>query len=271
VEGIRVGAAVRAVRLRRGLRQSDVARIAGVSQTTVSLVERGHLDSLTLARLRAVSRAVDIWLQFEPRWRGADLPRLLDERHATLVELVVADLRRHGWEVRVEYSFNVRGERGSVDVLGWLPDPRVLLIIEVKTQIVDVQEMLSAFDRKRRVVPAAVSTEPGWRPNLMGRLLVLPEETRVREAVARHAEVFAATLPSRNVEIKRWFRKPETAIAGIWFLRNSNGGNHVRGSGGVTRVRRRAGGQLRLGPRSGPERRTPSRASIAVGDPRTVS
>jgi transcriptional regulator with XRE-family HTH domain len=185
-----------------------VARIAGVSQTTVSLVERGHLESLTLARLRAVSRAVEIWLQFEPRWRGADLPRLLDQRHAALVELVVAELRRRGWEVRVEYSFNVRGERGSVDVLGWLPDLRVLLIIEVKTQIVDVQEMLSAFDRKRRVVPAAVSTELGWRPNLMGRMLVLPEETRVPEAVARHAGSSLRLFPRGMLRSNAGFESP---------------------------------------------------------------
>ena len=106
MEDIRVGSAVRAVRLRRGWRQSDVAALAGVSQTTVSLVERGHLESLTLATVRAVARALGIWLQLEPRWRGADLPRLLDERHAALVGLVVADLRRRGWEVRVEYSVN---------------------------------------------------------------------------------------------------------------------------------------------------------------------
>ncbi|MGD0018086.1 MAG: helix-turn-helix domain-containing protein [Candidatus Limnocylindrales bacterium] len=264
MEDIRVGAAVRAVRMRRGLRQSDVATIAGVSQTTVSLVERGHLESLTLASVRAVARAVDVWLQLEPRWRGADLPRLLDERHAELVGLVVAELRRRGWEVRVEYSFNVRGERGSVDVLGWLPALDVLLIVEVKTQIVDVQELLSTFDRKRRVVLASVSAELGWRPNLVGRLLVVPETTRVREAVARHSEIFAAALPSRNIGVRRWLREPAQAIAGIGFLRNSNDGNPARGRGGVSRARRPAGGKSLGGPRSSSGRRTPPWASAGV-------
>ena len=146
-----------------------------------------------------------------------------------------------------------------------------MLIVEVKTQIVDVQEMLSTFDRKRRVVPAAVSTGLGWRPNLMGWLLVLPEETRVRDAVARHAEVFAAAFPSRNVEIKRWFHDPATSIAGIWFLRYSNGGNLMRAGGGVSRVRRRSGGQLRLRPRSGAGHRTPSGLPVEVEDARTTS
>jgi len=255
VEDIRVGSAVRAVRLRRGWRQSDVAALAGVSQTTVSLVERGHLESLTLATVRAVARALEIWLQLEPRWRGADLPRLLDERHAALVGLVVADLRRRGWEVRVEYSFNLRGERGSVDVLAWLPSLQVLLIVEVKTQIVDVQELLSTFDRKRRVVPAAVSAELGWRPQTVGQVLVLPEETRVREAVARHDAIFAAALPSRNVDVRRWFREPTAALAGIWFLRNSNGGNGARGCGGATRVRKRVTSRPGVGSRSTSYRR----------------
>ncbi|MGA3030605.1 MAG: helix-turn-helix domain-containing protein [Candidatus Limnocylindrales bacterium] len=247
---MRVGAAIRAVRLRRGLRQSDVATLAGVSQSTVSLVERGHLESLTVASVRTVARALDIRLPFEAWWRGAELPRLLDERHASLVGAVVARLRHLGWEVRVEHSFNVRGERGSVDVVGWLGSQAALLIIEVKSQLVDVQELLSTFDRKRRVVPAAVAADFGWRPFVVGQVLVLPEETVVRTAVARHADVFAASLPARTVDVRRWCREPSQPLAGIWFLRDSNTSNRMRAGGGPRRVRRRASGEFRVGPRS---------------------
>ena len=250
MEDIRVGAAIRAVRLRRGLRQLDVALLAGVSQSTASLVERGHLAELTVGTLRAVGRAVDVWLQLEARWRGADLPRLIDERHAAVVEHVVADLVRLGWEVRVEYSFNVRGERGSVDVLAWLPASRTLLLIEVKTQVVDVQELLSTLDRKRRVVPVVVPGDLGWHPTAVGCLLVLPEETRARVAIARRAAVFASALPARNVQVRRWLRDPEGALAGIWFLRYSSASSARRGWGAPTRVRALGGGQLRACPRS---------------------
>jgi transcriptional regulator with XRE-family HTH domain len=250
VEDIRVGSSVRAVRLRRGLRQSDVAALAGVSQSTVSLVERGHLEGLTVASIRAVARAVDVHLPFEPRWRGEDLPRLMDERHAAMVGCVVGELQTLGWQVRVEHSFNWRGERGSVDVLAWHPNSRALLIVEVKTQIVDVQELLSTLDRKRRVVPSVVTGDLDWRPAFVGCLVALPEETRARAAIARHESVFSAALPSRNVSVRRWLRAPADPIAGSLFLRYSSGSNGRRALGPVTRVRRAGGGQLRASPRS---------------------
>ena len=191
-----------------------------------------------------------MWIQFEPRWRGAELPRLMDERHVGMVGLAVGELRRLGWEVRLEHSFNWRGERGSVDVLAWLPASRVLLIVEVKTQVVDVQELLSTLDRKRRVVPATVSGDLDWGPVAVGCVVVRPEETRTRAAIGRHAAVFAAALPSRNVEVRRWLRCPAGPVAGIWFLRYSNPSNGQRPWGTVTRVRRASGGQLRARPRS---------------------
>jgi len=195
MDDIRVGTVIRAVRMRRGLRQRDLAAAAGVSQSTVSLVERGRLTALTVSTVRAVASALDVWLPFEPRWRGAELPRLLDERHANVVGRVVEELRSRTWQVRVEYSFNWRGERGSVDVVAWLSGQRAILLVEVKTQLVDVQELLSTLDRKRRLVPGIVTGELGWRPVTVGSVVVLPEETRARSAISRHAPVFRP--PSR--------------------------------------------------------------------------
>jgi DNA-binding Xre family transcriptional regulator len=258
MDDIRVGSAIRAVRLRRGLRQCDVAAAAGLSQSTVSLVELGRFETLTLGTIRAVGRPLDVWIHFESRWGGAELPRLLDERHAILVGLVVTELRRRGWEVRVEYSFNVRGERGSVDVLAWLSSARALLLVEVKTQIVDVQELLSTIDRKRRVVPIAVHAELGWRADLIGRVLVLPDETRARAAVSRHGNVFSVALPRRTIDVRRWCRQPAQPLAGIWFLRTTHPGNRVRPGGGATRVRLPSGGQLRSRPRSSPASKPPT-------------
>jgi transcriptional regulator with XRE-family HTH domain len=116
MDDIRVGSIIRAVRLRRGLRQCDVAASAGVAQSMVSLVERGGLEETSLRIVRRVATAVGVSLPFDPRWRGAGLVRLMDARHAGIVDTVVQRLRELSWEVRTEHTFSVYGERGSIDV-----------------------------------------------------------------------------------------------------------------------------------------------------------
>jgi transcriptional regulator with XRE-family HTH domain len=74
---MQLGAAIRAVRVRRWLRQNDVARVAGVSQPTVSLVERGHWQRLSIETIRRIAAVLDIRLELVARWRGGDLDRLL--------------------------------------------------------------------------------------------------------------------------------------------------------------------------------------------------
>jgi transcriptional regulator with XRE-family HTH domain len=217
MDDVRVGLVIRAVRLRRGLRQSDVARTAGVAQTMVSLIERGGLEETSLRIVRRVAMAVGVSLPFDPRWRGADLARLMDARHARIVDLVVARLRDLGWEVRPERTFSVFGERGSIDVFAWLPASRALLIVEVKSEVADLQDLVSTLDRKRRLGPK-LAAELGWRPLVVGTVVVLPSEHRARSAVNRHSAIFDAAYPARTVEVRRWIRRPDRDLRGIWFL-----------------------------------------------------
>jgi len=70
-------------------------------------------------RLRTIERIAAVLgarLEVRLNWNGEGLDRLLDAAHADLVEKVVAALETSGWQTAVEISFNVRGERGSVDV-----------------------------------------------------------------------------------------------------------------------------------------------------------
>jgi len=76
----RLGSAVRLVRVRRGWRQVDLARRAGVGQPTISRIERGHFDSLSVAALRLVAAELDIRVDLIGRWRAGDLDRLLNAR-----------------------------------------------------------------------------------------------------------------------------------------------------------------------------------------------
>ena len=79
------------------------------------------------------------------RWRGGDLDRMVNARHAALHEAVALLFARHsGWTTAPEVSFSIYGERGAIDVLAWHAARRALLVVELKSEIVDVQGMLGA-------------------------------------------------------------------------------------------------------------------------------
>ena len=162
MDDARVGNLLRAVRRRRGWRQADVARAAGIPQTAVSRAERGQLERLTLSTTRRIAAALEVALPFDPRWRGGETARLLDEVHANLVERCATILRRAGWEVIIEFTFSVYGERGAVDIVAWHPGTRTLLIVEVKSVILDLQALISTLDRKVRLVPKLLAEQRGW-------------------------------------------------------------------------------------------------------------
>jgi transcriptional regulator with XRE-family HTH domain len=239
VEDLKIGAVVRSVRRRRGLRQRDVAALAGVSQWAVSQVERGQLELLRVRIVRRICAALEIRMSFDPRWRGGQLDRIADSRHAALVEEVVARLAPLGWEIVVEYTFSRYREQGAVDVLAWRDAERALLLVEVKTELDNLQSLLSVLDRKRRIVPGLVAVERGWRAAVLGTILVAPEGSTFRDGVARHQATFGAALPHRNVDVKRWIGQPVRAspLRGIWFLRASGPGILMEGRGGPSRIR----------------------------------
>ena len=145
------GGAIRAARIRRRLRQTEVAQRAGVSQSLVSLVERGHLDRLSLTALRRVAAVLDVRLDVSARWRGGELDRLVNARALRARRGRCTQFcGQPGWQLAPEVSFNVYGERGVIDVFAWHAVDRSLLAIELKTAIVDVQELVGTMDRKVR-------------------------------------------------------------------------------------------------------------------------
>jgi transcriptional regulator with XRE-family HTH domain len=114
----------RFLRIRRGWRQIDVADRAGVSQSQVSRIERGHLATVTIETLRRVAAVLDLRIDVVGRWRGGDLDRLLAAGHSALHEAVATRLRGlAGWAFASEVSFSIDGERGSSTSLPGTPPP----------------------------------------------------------------------------------------------------------------------------------------------------
>jgi transcriptional regulator with XRE-family HTH domain len=221
----RVGRVIREVRIRKAWRQRDLADAAGVSQGLISRIELGRFESLSLGKIRKVGEVLGITVGLDAWWRSGNIDRLVDRGHAALVDHVVATLSADGWVTRVEVTFNHFGERGAADVVAWHPRERILLIVEVKTRIGDIQAMASTFERKVRILPDAIRTAAGWRPRTVARLLVIAETHANRTVIRDHPATFDAIWPARTTETRRWLRRPSISgdermrgFGGVWFL-----------------------------------------------------
>lgn len=229
------------VRVRRGWRQTDVAAAAHISRATVSRLERGHLSTMPLDLIRAACAALDVRVELSPRWRGGELSRLADQGHAALGESVTRRLSGDGWTVRPEMSFSHFGERGSVDLLTWHSPTRTLLVVELKTILTDLQDLVSTVDRKVRL--AGWIAEPlGWQPLSVAALVVVAENRTNRRRVAAHRSLLGAAFPHDGRALAGWLRDPSRGFSEqprfLAFWPNALRGNARPPSGGRQRVRR---------------------------------
>jgi len=235
VDAVRVGRSIRALRVRQRLRQVDLGQRTGCSRSLLSKIEQGDVGTVDIGRLSAICQALGAELDVRVRWHGEGLDRLLDEAHARLVESVVRRLAALGWDCSVEVSFSEFGERGSVDVLGWHPGSRSLLVIEAKSTIPDAQATLMPLDRKARL-GRKIAVERGLDPLAVSRLLVVAESTTNRRRVEALDATFRSAFPDRGVAVTAWLRRPGGRISGLLFLPDSTRGGVGQARPAVRRV-----------------------------------
>jgi len=131
MDDVRIGNTLRVIRIRKNLRQADVARRARVSRQIVGRLESGAVGRYPLDTIRAVAAALGVRIDVRPRYQGAELDRITNAAHAELHESVAAFLGlQDDWVWLPEVSFAHYGERGVIDILAWHPATRSLLIID---------------------------------------------------------------------------------------------------------------------------------------------
>lgn len=225
MDDVRIGAAFRAVRLRHRWRQSDVAARAGVSQSLVSLLERGHLDRLSLATLRKVGQALDVRIVLYARWRGGELDRMLSLRHSMLAESVASSFAGlPAWMIAPEVSFSIYGERGVIDILAFHPPSGCLLVIELKSAIVDVNELVGTLDRKARLAPA-IARQRGWQAQHVSRWVIVARDKTNLRRIEAHRSMLRAALPDDGRLMRGWLAHPAGSQSALstWSLSNRSG------------------------------------------------
>ena len=125
------------------------------------------------------------------------MDRLLDEDHAATVGRTLAFLERHGWSANVEVTFAIYGDRGSIDVLATRRSDQAALVVEVKTRLMSVEELLRTLDRKVRLAAGIVHEREGWQPTIVGRMVAVADDSTNRRRVGRARPTWPGSLRCR--------------------------------------------------------------------------
>ena len=204
---------VRLLRRRHGWRQVDLAERSRTTRSLVSTLERGRVRQLRVSTVTQIAEAVGIPLGWDVGWRRTELAEMRDADHAALQNASKRFLDRSGWDVRAEVSFNRYGERGRVDLLAYHPVVRLILVVEIKTALVDAQELLGGLHAKQRLAPE-MAREFGWRAHDVVPAIIFANNTTIRRRVAAHASLFRG-FGLRGVHAMAWLRRPSGAPDGV--------------------------------------------------------
>lgn len=183
------------LRIRREWRQTDVAAKARISPAAIGRHENGIIGSP-----EALERHAGVFgLRVEIRLMGrsGQLVKLADEEHAAIVEYLAGWFRDAGFLVELEASFSEWGERGRIDLLAYDPATRTLVIVEVKTQVIDLQDTFGALNVKERLA-SAVAERRGWQTDRCVAALVLADTYQNRKVVRDHPSLFT-DWPARRL------------------------------------------------------------------------
>jgi transcriptional regulator with XRE-family HTH domain len=215
VDDQRVGSAFRAVRIRRGWTQAELAQRCAVSASLISLIERGHMDTLSLRMLRRIAGELEIRLDLHARMRTGDIDRILNAGHAAMHEALARYLGSlPDWLHAPEVSFAVFRDRGVIDILAFHPPIGALLVIELKTELVSLEDLLGTMDVRMRLAER-IGAERGWRPRTVSCWVVLADTTPNRRRTQTYAATLRSAFPSDGREMRRWMRRPSGALRAV--------------------------------------------------------
>jgi DNA-binding XRE family transcriptional regulator len=223
---VRLESTLKTLRRRKRWSQAALGRELGVSQQQVSRLEH-DVRKVRMGLLERWTTELGGYLHLEVRVSGERA--LTDAAHAALQNSMAAALRDFGWIVEPEVSFNHFGDRGRVDLLATHRARGILLVVEVKSRILDVQDILGRLDVKTRVA-RGLAAQLGWRVNAVVPMLVVREDRTSRRRVAEHDALFAR-FELRGRAARAWIRAtPPTIPRGILLFDGSPPPTQRRGA-----------------------------------------
>jgi transcriptional regulator with XRE-family HTH domain len=198
---LRLGILIAELRRSIGWSQRELAARAGVSQGLVSAIENGRLATITFATATRLLEAMGARLIVDvaPPFLG-DRQLQRDPAHIRCVTHVARRLRKAGRQVATEVEIGGDRSRGWIDILAFHPVTRLVLVIEIKTEIRDlgaIERTLGWYERESW----AAARRRGWRPSQsVGALMVLAS-TANDERFRQNADALAYGFPMRAREL----------------------------------------------------------------------
>lgn len=197
----RMGTELRTSRRRRGLTQSALGNRIGVTQSTVSQVERGFGGTLS----------IDVWQRlFVGLGRrlvidaGRDpIREPVDAGHLRIQELVLRIGRAAGYQSLFELPTRPIDPSRSTDVCLRSDTMRRLLLIECWNTITDVGAASRSTNRKLADAANLAVAIGGENPHHVAGCWVVRATARNRQLLRRYPEVFAAKFPGSS---EGWIR-----------------------------------------------------------------
>jgi transcriptional regulator with XRE-family HTH domain len=187
----RLGIGAKGARLSAALRQTDVSRQAGISQSFLSRIERGHGQQASLETWASVAAATGHQLAaFIERVPGTTLPR--DYEHLKRQQLVITTARSGGWTATVEQAIDADWERPrSIDVVLTRGSRGEVAVVEIWNLVDDVGAAFRGLDAK----VARIRRERGATTSA---LMVIRGTRRNRTLVREFRSLFRAQFPASS-------------------------------------------------------------------------
>lgn len=211
------------------LTQAKLGEAVGLSQSAISLIERGKLVGVTL---RTIGDICDV-LGIRAAWQvtlpflsgrnaeaaatdaleGRSAGRQRDAAHARCSGRVRRRLERAGWIVLQEVEIVLGRTHGWIDLLAYHPARRTLLIGEIKTELYDIGELqrtLAWYEREAW----AVARRLGWEPTLAMTCLFTLATVANDDRIESNREILAQAFPIRSRTMRGWLDDPTEPLAG---------------------------------------------------------
>ena len=196
-----LGQSLRASRTRRGLTQESLASRAGISRSTVSRVERGQSESITVGSIQRVAHALGRPLDLRLARDASEEPA--DAGHLAMQELLVRTGRAAGLIPVLEMPTRPANPSHSTDV-GLRDDRRrILLLLEAWNTFGDIGSAIRSSDRKRSEADAMSIGRWGEPAHRVAVGWIVRSSARNRALLARYPSIFAVRFPGSSAALVR--------------------------------------------------------------------